>query len=73
MSGFGAPSQILSDQWSRLQQQWTQCRDEWNDDVARRFEREFWEAWQGLLPSAVAMFQAMEEAIEQAERETDVD
>jgi len=68
MSNFDQSSEELSAKWSSLQSQWSQCRGTWNDEVADRFERDFWSDWQSALPEALRVFKALEEALVRAEK-----
>ncbi len=69
MSSFNQSSEELSAKWSSLQAQWSQCRGTWNDVVADRFERDFWNDWQSALPEAIRVLQTLEEAVERAEKD----
>lgn len=62
-------SEVLRDRWASLQQHWTNTREQWNDPVAMRFEREFWSEWENALPKAIDLMRELEKALTQANRE----
>ncbi len=67
MSRFERPSEAASRGWANLQHQWQGTRDSWNDEVAARFEREFWSEWEGAVPQTIELLRALEEALDAAE------
>ena len=70
MSRFGRPSEEAAAQWASLQRQWSLAREGWNDEVALRFEREFWSEWQSVMPQTVELLRDLEAAMENADRVT---
>jgi len=58
----------LDNGWQRLQQQWRAACDRWNDPVSRRFEREYWQEYERLLPATMQEMQKLAEVIAQARR-----
>lgn len=71
MSDFNSTSECITERWSSLQAQWAQCRSEWNDGVAERFEREFWSEWEELVPRALPLLRELEDALHSAKRQMD--
>lgn len=67
MSHFERPSEVTQQQWLALQRQWQGAREEWNDEVSQRFEREFWSDWESVLPQTIEILRALEETLDAAE------
>ena len=57
-------------EWSRLQACWEEARSQWRDDVADKFERHRWRAWEERVPAFLSALEEMEEIASRALRET---
>lgn len=55
---------ILQDQWHTLEVRWRETRDGWNDPVAWRFEREFWEPLNRSASRLLRQTEALSERLE---------
>jgi len=53
-------------EWSRLEEQWLNTRREWRDEVAARFEREFWQPWKQDLPRLLRELDELEDTLDRA-------
>jgi len=58
----------LDQGWQSLQRQWQASREQWNDPVSQRFEREYWQEHERLLPATMQEMQKLAEVIAQARR-----
>ncbi len=54
--------------WRILQTQWRATCELWNDPVRRRFERDFWQEWEQVVPSTMDAMQYLAEVISAARR-----
>ncbi|MBN2006249.1 MAG: hypothetical protein JXA21_23040 [Anaerolineae bacterium] len=54
--------------WQVLQTRWQASRAQWDDPVARRFEKEFWQEYEQVLPATLQEMQNLAEVIAQARR-----
>ncbi len=60
--------QQLGNSWQALQRQWQASRAQWNDPVSHRFEREFWQDIERIVPATMNEMQKLAEMIAQARR-----
>ena len=66
MASVKAASEGLHHEWRTLQQQWRATCDLWNDPVRHRFEREFWQEWEQVVPAAIGEMQKMADVLSAA-------
>lgn len=69
MSGIRQAWDRLQSAQSRLQDQWQATSDRWHDLVRQRFERDFLQEYERIVPSAVKEINRLAEVIDQARRE----
>jgi hypothetical protein len=53
-------------EWSRLKEQWDATRVDWRDDVAKRFEKDFWQSWETEVPKFLCELHELEDTLDQA-------
>jgi hypothetical protein len=68
MSSLNQSHDGLRAAFQTLQRQWQASREQWNDPVSRRFEREFWQEYERVTPATMAEIQKLAEVIAQARR-----
>lgn len=68
MSGLRTAQERLRNGWRSLQHQWQASGGLWHDPVHRRFEREFWQDFEQVVPSTMNEMQKLEDIIAQARR-----
>ena len=68
MSNLNASEERLRQSWRALQQQWRSTCDLWNDPVRHRFEREFWQEWEQVVPATLDTMQQLANIASQARR-----
>ncbi len=61
----------LQAEWRLLQERWAEARARWRDPVAERFEREFWQEYERLLPQVLDQLLTLDETVDQALRRAD--
>lgn len=61
----------LNAAWRNLQQMWHALRGEWDDDRARRFERESWPPFEAATPAVLREIDALKQLIHKAQREVE--
>lgn len=66
MSRIQVAEEELRNHWRSLQQQWQATCELWQDSVQATFEREFWEEWQRMIPTALEMMRELDAALEVA-------
>ena len=44
-------SEKAKNEWHRLKNQWNITSQDWDDDVKNRFEKEFWQEFEYLVPN----------------------
>lgn len=54
-------SQLIAEEWRKMHQTWTRHRAGWQDDVAARFEKEFWEMQGEAVGRMVSNLQKLED------------
>ena len=54
--------------WRRLRIQWEKTSAQWNDRAREQYEREFWQEYESVVPSALRAMQSLNEIIDQARR-----
>jgi len=60
----------LNTEWKILQNQWNNSRQQWRDAVAERFEREFWQEWEEVVPCTLQSIVDLDDILSQALRNT---
>jgi hypothetical protein len=55
--------------WGTLQRQWDRTGEQWQDAVHDRFQREFWEEYERVVPAALKEIGHLEQVIAQIQRE----
>ena len=58
----------LGSSWQALQRKWQASCAQWNDPVSRKFEREFWQDFERVVPATINEMQKLAEVIAQARR-----
>jgi len=56
----------IRNDWSQLRHEWQSCSTEWNDGVARTFEREHWQEYERVLPFAIDKLEELDNLIQTA-------
>jgi len=56
-------------EWSALKATWNETRTAWNDPVAWRFEKEFWEPMQQAVENVVRAAELSAEKVEALNRQ----
>ena len=68
MSSLNTTREQLYAAWQALQHQWQASCALWDDSVRRRFEREFWQDFERVVPATMNEMQKLAEVIAQARR-----
>jgi len=68
MSSLNTAHERIRNGWRVLQRQWQASGTLWNDPVQRRFEREFWQDFERVVPATMNEMQKLAEVIAQARR-----
>jgi len=68
MSNLNTTHDQLAARWKVLQQRWQAVRAQWDDAVARRFQQEFWQEYERVLPATLQELQKLAEVVAQARR-----
>jgi len=55
--------------WQTLQRQWSTACEFWDDPVQWRFEREFWQDFERIVPATMEQMKRLTKVIAQARRE----
>jgi len=55
--------------WQALQGKWHTTCELWDDPARRRFEREFWQEFERIVPAAIEQMRRLAELFAQARRE----
>ncbi len=63
------PQEKLLGEWQRLQHQWQATSEQWRDLLRHRFEREFMQAYQPGVMTALKEMDKLDNIINQAQRE----
>jgi hypothetical protein len=58
----------LHNNWQSLRHQWQVSYAVWDDPVSLRFEREFWQSFERVVPETMEEIQRLAEVIAQARR-----
>ncbi|MDX9953467.1 MAG: hypothetical protein RBT75_05205 [Anaerolineae bacterium] len=69
MSNLEDTHQQLAAHWKVLQQRWQVSRAQWDDAVARGFEREHWHEYEQIVPATLKEMCQLAEVITQARRQ----
>ncbi len=59
----------IRNDWSQLRNDWRICRDGWNDGVASRFEQQYWQEYERVLPFSVNTLENLDNLIQRAIQE----
>lgn len=59
----------LEHAWGSIQRQWHCTEEQWQDAVKDRFQREFWEEYEHVVPAALKEIGQLEQVIAQIQRE----
>lgn len=57
--------------WSQLRETWGAVRGEWRDAVALRFEREWWQQFEEVVPRWLDALAEVDEVLERALADTE--
>ncbi|MEW6230987.1 MAG: hypothetical protein AB1566_01585 [Chloroflexota bacterium] len=68
MSALNTTQEQLHAAWQALQHQWRASCALWDDPVSRRFEREFWQDFERVVPATMNEMQKLAQVIAQARR-----
>lgn len=66
MSRLRDTADELQAEWLLLRERWESAKEQWRDGVRERFEREFWEEYERVLPAAIAELRRLDEQIDLA-------
>lgn len=69
MSCLAYISEEIKNNWSQLRYDWRTCRDGWNDGVASRFEQQYWQEYERVLPFSVNTLENLDDLIQRALQE----
>lgn len=61
----------LRSEWSTLETQWKSARRQWRDNVADRFEKQFWQPMEDCIPQLLRTIDEVEETLKQARKSLD--
>ena len=61
----------LRSDWSALESQWLSTRAQWRDNVAARFEKQFWQQMEDSIPQLLRAMDEVDEIFRQALRSLD--
>lgn len=67
MSQISDLEQDLSLSWRNLQNEWTEVRSEWRDEVAARFEDEWWSELESEMPQLIESVSQLNQVFRQAQ------
>ncbi|MDW7652363.1 MAG: hypothetical protein SCK29_12930 [Bacillota bacterium] len=59
----------LKKEWLFLRGVWQATREHWQDEVAERFEQQFWNRWDREVPGTLVGMQELEEVLRQIKNE----
>lgn len=68
MNALSTARSQLKNAFQTLRNQWQASGALWDDSVQRRFEREFWQDFERVVPSTMNEMQKLEDVIAQARR-----
>lgn len=71
MSVLAESHDSLRGEWSALEAQWQSTRGHWRDNVAARFEKEFWQQMENCIPQLLRTMDEVEETFNRAFRSLD--
>ena len=61
----------LRSEWSALESQWQATRYQWRDNIAVRFEKQFWQQIEDCIPQLLKAMDEVEETLSRAFRSLD--
>ena len=67
MSSFSRPSEPLAERLTTLRSEWQHVRDRWHDPIGDRFERQFWNEFESILPACLGAIKQLEDLLISAE------
>lgn len=62
----------ISNEWRILENQWNSTCQRWNDSMRQRFEREFWQEFERLVPAYLKKLEETDYLISKAYRELEL-
>jgi hypothetical protein len=68
MSSLSEIHDRLRHEWSALESQWHSTREQWDDVVGERFEKEFWHVLDEEIPNFLRDLQQLDDTLDQAFR-----
>ena len=68
MTVLGETHDSLQGEWSALESQWQSVSAQWRDNVAARFEKQFWQPMEDSIPQLLKSMDEVEETFRQAFR-----
>lgn len=71
MSALAENSDSLRSEWSALESQWQSTRRQWRDNVATRFEKQFWQPFEDCIPELLRTMDEVDETLGRALRALD--
>lgn len=69
MNNLAYEIENIKNNWSQLRNDWRICRDGWNDGVASRFEQQYWQEYERVLPFSVDTLENLDDLIQRAFQE----
>jgi hypothetical protein len=71
MSLLAEQHDSLRSGWSVLEEQWQSTRGQWRDNVAARFEKQFWQQMEDCIPQLLRAMEEVDETLSRAFRSLD--
>jgi hypothetical protein len=68
MSSLANAKKKLDGSWQALRRQWQASRGLWNDPVSHRFERDFWQEFERIVPATLIQLESVILVISEARR-----
>ena len=62
----------ISNEWRILENQWKSTCHLWNDSMSQRFEREFWQEFERLVPAYLKKLEETDYLVSKAYRELEL-
>jgi hypothetical protein len=69
MSMLNHEIEKISNEWRILENQWNSTCQHWNDSMRQRFEREFWQEFERLVPAYLRKLEETDQFISKVYRE----
>lgn len=67
---MGGADEGLTGSWSQLQDSWAEAREQWRDAVGYRFEREWWQQLEEVVPRLLEAMAEVDEVLSNALSDT---